>query len=268
MSSNQVVDAIDRFFLDLIGTVIPGLILIVGTTTVLQAQLPAWAQSLSLSGMIAGSVASFHQWVSLLAAAYVLGHFLVSFGDLLVSRIVDPFVTAVSKIDYIKWLLPKAVKPRKQMIEEVESGALFLTFVERCTEVYSIGKEQADGMSFSDWRNIALSSAVSEGYLATRFMFLSLLNLCTGTALIIISVLQVYVAILLGFPGGVVSAFGLSVLLVVISVFFIERHYSFYRRSQSVPFSQAFVKLSINNEISKYKVGEEEHGKTSEGIPK
>lgn len=219
MKVADVLQALQTFFFDFIGAVIPGSILLVGSALTLGA-LDGVAHVVSELGDFA--------WAGLLIATYTLGNVAVGAGGYAVARwqktiqgnlLNHPAVTAFQRA--MQRHLPPAAD---------DAGS--------------------DAEQFSSLRNLALSVIDAGTALTHRFMFIALFHLGTAAA-ITISTVAFWVSLpirALNTQGTLEEvdwwAAGLgSVLVVLVVVLLLRRWNEFYRRSMRVPFSTALAHL-------------------------
>ena len=231
VTGTDVVAAAERFFLDLIGTVIPGLLLILGW--VLLFGQP------SLPGMGALTSRDVLAWL-LPVVSYVLGHFVTGFGS--------------QMVEWTARFLP-FVKTDNAINAKIGKTPVYRSFVHGASEQFpwlaNIPEHDVHA-----WRNIAMSLTTSEeNHTIYRFMFISLLNLGAGTVCVLLTLAWFAATVAAHFPfaqpwGSVLFShrrpFDIGVMLVVIvlAYFFFERRGVFYPRALRVPFSMASVKIA------------------------
>lgn len=227
-----IFSAVDRFFTDIIGTIIPGLFLIFGIWILS-------SQSTSLSSIVIPSDISI--WIFLVIVSYTTGHAISSIGNGLVNFIIEPILENLSLVKNINFIRSEA-RLRKQ----IEKRADFYTFVKqvekRFPEIKNLDNEDKD---FRFWRNIALSLS-KDNSLVYRFTFISLLNLGIAVDLILISIAWLLLWLLRDY--GVIQNvkpvnYFVLTFMIIATLPFLERYYQFNRRSLQIPFSIALVTL-------------------------
>lgn len=240
MGLSQLFEAIDRFFLDIIGTIIPGAATFCGVWILFD--VPNLTDFVSVF-----PPTDLFDWVLFVAGSYVAGYAVIGLGETLVLRIVDNKAT--------EWIARKLrcqpIVFEKQLLKNIEESPEYLAVVEEAKKRYGLASVNGcEAETVRSWRNIALSIARDNSYLAWRFMFISLLNLGMATSVLMLVGLWV-----LSFVPNV--PFEVSVnpdlrpwmffLLVVTAVLFMQRRYQFYAYSMKVPFTMAIVKLHENS---------------------
>jgi nucleoside 2-deoxyribosyltransferase len=180
----------------------------------------------------------------LIAMSYVVGHGVTSIGD----TIVLPFVERVVRVlTRLKLVVPKRLVPSTELFKRIQQGHVFRAFHSEAIKLLpSLSSAPKEEMTFTAWRNIAMSIASAERNTVWRFMFISLLNQGIATVLLLLVVFQIS---LHGFaPFRIDAAFALpawlfSGLLILASLPFLERRYVFYRIAMELPFGMALIAL-------------------------
>jgi nucleoside 2-deoxyribosyltransferase len=258
MKAGEFIDAIERFFLDLIGQVIPGGCLLLGASLIWTAG--DWSALASLVSVFGSA-----KWALAITMSYVAGHGVTSMGDTVIVPVTDALIGLLEFVK-LRFAIPPAFQRKAKMLQKIESDSVFKAF--KCEAVKFLpALTQADGKSmvFSAWRNVAMSVASTERNTVWRFMFISLLNQGIATVLILLVILQIALAGLapssLGNFPLPIWVFWLAVLLAII--FFLERRYVFFRIAMDIPFGMALVELrktTLNRE-------NESRQKTPDGAP-
>lgn len=245
-------EALERFFLDIIGTVLPGLALLVGYGYVTGQPL------LSLSPILFNRSTDL-EWLFLVAIAYVLGHAITSLGFKITKKLEYAYQSDCVKgaISNGKgdWFL-SFVSPEKELAKKLSDDPIYKAFVDtllkRIPALHSDSKEVTNPRT---WRNMALSIAPDQSQLVYRFTFIALLNLGVSTVCICIFVLWIALVCLktFQFPVNAVPLNPLLAVLAVLPYFFLERFYNFSRRAFQLPFSMALAKLAEQLDDSRQK---------------
>ncbi|MDB9527848.1 nucleoside 2-deoxyribosyltransferase domain-containing protein [Oscillatoria sp. CS-180] len=237
--------ALDRFFIDIIGTIIPGSILILGIWVILDQPNLFGSTQLFPIGDVSG-------WILLIAISYITGHAVSSIGKGLTSFIIEPSFQKLFKVCPTFSTYFSFIKSGKELREQIERRADFSGFVSKISRRFpSLSDFPESEKGFGFWRNLALSTS-TDNSLVYRFVFISLLNLGIATDLILIALLW---ALLIALQKvGMVSSvqtmnWVIWIALLFMSLPFLERYYQFHRRSLQIPFSMAFIALS--NEAEK-----------------
>lgn len=239
MKAGDFVEALERFFFDVIGTVLPGLAMIVGICYVTGKPLLSFSEILL-------SRRSEYEWVLLIGFAYALGHGVTSLGCRIRKRLDNVWRSKIIRKNK-EWLL-NFVLPEKELSEKLAKDPIFKAFLGALLRrVPSLVAEAGQVENYRTWRSLALSITQENSHLVYRFTFLSLLNLGIATALILIGL--AWLALLIARGLGVsVPVIELNIWLMIMLVawpLFMERYYSFASIAFKLPFSMAIAKLEI-----------------------
>lgn len=247
---SDVVEGIEKFFLDLVGTIVPGCVLLT----------LGWFLFTFGNNVDWKTLPFFPDkspWIFILGISYVVGHGMASFGEFVLIRMLDLALGLVRKIKFLKGLLGRSLTPQPEMFAEIETDPIFVAFLDICRLRIPALAVPAKPLSVLTWRSLAMSFAPNQRQTVYRFMFLSLLNLGVGTSLIAAAVGSVCIwichvnqraaSILAPSPG-------VAFVLLVIAFFFFERRYYFHRIATTIPFGMALAELSQTetkkNEVS------------------
>jgi nucleoside 2-deoxyribosyltransferase len=252
MKAGDFIEALERFFIDIIGTVLPGLAMLVGVCYVTGRPL------ISISEVLLGKNSGY-EWALLLGFSYILGHGVISLG----SNIIKKWLEQVYRSDRVRealsnnletrptpnpeWLL-SFVMPERELSERLAQDPIFKAFLSSLfSRIPSLAAEATQVTNYRTWRNLALSITQEHSHLVYRFTFLSLLNL--GTATVLISTSLLWIGLLfarsLGATIAVIDFNALLVVMVVVSPLFLERYYYFARIAFQLPISMAVAKLDL-----------------------
>lgn len=244
MKPDNVVDALARFFNDLIGSVVPGGLLLTGLLL---------AHTDQVSQAITTRIPTLEWGAALfLAISYVLGHFLLataawiqSGGRKFASRI--PVCAGQRKGGVLAPDESSAVKTFRQLVgNKYQRGA------------HSSRARGADvaspPLAFNELRNIAMTVAPVGATLGYRFMSISLLCMGCGTALCMIALETVVVhfispqaLVLSDRPSVVIQA----LLLCMVALPLFLRTAEFRKRALETPFPVAIAELYFPKPKSK-----------------
>ena len=230
MKSQQWFLALERFFLDIIGTVLPGLVFLVPFLLYVQVFTGGKAVPLFSFEQISS------QWVLVIAGSYIIGHVLASVGHRILARYVHVLSRGV-------W----GIKSQETIASEIiqsKNGSLFEEWVSGKISNYS--REDDSRNALSQLRNIAMSFLTQEQYqLIHRFMFLSLLNLSVAVALLVLCLMSVLSPLLVKWLGFAIWDGPSLFWFLVLVPFLIERRFTFYKTSMATPFSMALGYLTV-----------------------
>lgn len=219
MKPSEFLQALQAFFFDFIGAVVPGTVLLVGLIIVLSG--PGDLQSVT-------DVTENTSWILFVVGAYVLGNIVVGIGGILTKG-------AANKI-------------RSDLLDHPSVRA----FQEQAASVGQAGNTAKErGNMFGTLRNMAMSRLTEDKATTYRFMFIALFHLGTAVsvALCIIAfwLLIAFKAlrndlslVAVDWLGSVLVS---AILLLVCCVLFV-RWKEFYERSMRLPFPAALAKQS------------------------
>ncbi len=243
MKATDIVEAIERFFLDIIGIVIPGVTLLFGLGYILRTPD-------TIRGFSIFAPKESGDWVVLIAVSYVIGHAVTSLGHSLLLPGVESITARIKKcslkgISFSK-LAPKFVVPESELTEKIKADPVFKATIEKLLKITPELEADKEKIKVSSWRNIAMSLAPEQRHTIYRFMFLSQLNLGIATVLFLLVVawpcvnaLAIANAISNARP---VNGWVLGAMVVALWPF-LERRYRFYSPAMQVPFSMALAEM-------------------------
>jgi Nucleoside 2-deoxyribosyltransferase like len=241
MKAGDVIEAIERFFLDIIGTVIPGVALILGFHFLLTTPL-------EIQGFSIFPPKQTFDWVVLITSGYIVGHAVTSIGHSVLLKGIES-ISARSRKSAKKWiasLVPKFIVAEDDLFKKIEADPVFKVVTNRVAKLLPELDQNKSAVKVNSWRNIAMSLASDDRHTVYRFMFLSLLNLGVATVLFLIAAIWLFATVLQ--TAQIVSGVRplnplLLVLLLVVCWPFLERRYLFYATAMQVPFSMAIAAL-------------------------
>lgn len=268
MKAGEFVEAIERFFLDLVGTVLPGLVLLAGVCYVTKTPLTQLTQPFF-------EKPNEYTWVLVICLGYILGHGVTSMGHKVTKAIEALYYSdSVRKgLDRTKQsdqpntdqggkrdLVQKSEKaaspdfvfdfvlPEKELEKKMAGDPIYRGFQKALQKrLPSLVEDPLKPIKLRTWRNMALSIAQEHSPLVYRFAFISLLNLGVATVCLIVGILWTVLLIVHG-AGSNIRVAEFNVLLLVFLTapyFFLERYYNFNRMALQVPFSMALTKLEL-----------------------
>jgi hypothetical protein len=227
---DDALQTIMHFFNDVIGAVIPGLVLATGILLIHR-------------GMYTGAILTNYSSNGLLISMILVLSFATGHGLLAIyNEIFDPFLK-----------LLKIIKGDKvtEKLETRRTYQLFKDMIEGKINKHPIFSTNNSSPSwcFHDLRSVALSVSKEGASLGRRFMFISLLCNGIGTALILLAIDYVICFIWLrevleSYPN-VLHPAGQLLIMVLFGVFFIRRGDTFYKRAMLTPFSIAVTELLV-----------------------
>jgi hypothetical protein len=218
---DDAVETITRFFNDLIGAWVPGLVLAIGL--VIMHLGPDYIKLLAKLSDGAGVA------MAMAGLLFALGHLLLAVNEAAMKPLLK-FVKIISDFDESKARARQSYKLFNKLVDELQ------------------GAGQAV-WQFHDLRSVALSISDEAASLGRRFMFISLLCSGVGTALVLIGVdylicLSFLPELLYGYER--VAPWGVqAILLFSAAVFLFKQANVFYARAMSTPFSVAFAEVKF-----------------------
>ncbi len=221
MKIDEALQAIQLFFNDLIGAVIPGLVLGVGLVFIHKG----WPNGSEIKTF----TESGFLIVVILALAFAAGHGLLA------------IYNEILKI--IKY------EPKTKQFESRRPYLHFKNLIEVRLGSHSAQKEGGEKAEwyYNDLRNVALSISPEGASLGRRFMFISLLCDGVGMALLLLAFDYLVCSLcipmaIVNYPNALITIF--QVLgLVIIGIFYFRRGRTFYDRAMFLPFSIALTAL-------------------------
>jgi hypothetical protein len=224
---DKLLAGIERFFLDIIGVLIPGGVLLLGLMLLYGPREfgHKWGTIPSTTGA----------WWMFVAAAYVTGHAIATVGNMIVRRFV---------VRALAWLTSfvEADIGKRTFVTEADVFSVLAgrettrKFVEAVDPTVAVSARNV-----REWRTVALTLiAADDRTTAERFMFLAMLNLGVTTALWIL-----LAAVVLKDPPSFipVSKWWLSSGTMVLTFFLLHRSCEFYARTMRAPFGMALAVL-------------------------
>lgn len=231
MKPENIVVALEKFFFEIIGQLLPGYLLLVGLHFVLPDQL--------VKNFIPTSDAGY--W-AVVGVAYVIGGALTTLG----SYVFVPIYLNVVSLRAFSWFFSSRMKNILQSNKEVDEKLIK-------SETYKvISSKFSSTPTISTIRNVAMSSIAQPDKETTiRFMFLSLLSQGIATGIFILtSVYCVTLFINLGFNWSAILGVSVTLFITFILVLpFILREREFYDRARRLPIDSylAILKTESKN---------------------
>jgi len=239
MKASEIIEAIERFFLDIIGVIVPGLAFALGVLWI-------WGGPLSAPPALKFLAKSETYWALLLAVSYVVGHALTSLGESVVIKTCVRILPGL-KASCLGKILPRSIISEDELIATTKGDPIYGAFLRGVRKALpSFSEEDLAKMSLTSLRNLAMSLAPEQRHTVYRFMFISLLNLGMATSLLLLFFLLLFANLLqyVARPSGLQAPSLWFLLPMVLLIFpFLERNFHFYRIAMQVPFSMAVAQL-------------------------
>ena len=237
MDAKDFVTALERFFLDIVGVIAPGLALLAGAWFFLgRPALPT-----------AASMGAPWSWLLPLLAAYASGHVANSLGRWPVLPLAQGVCNLLQKLpllaDRMKW-----IEPENQLFQRVQNSKIFKAFVERMRpELPELADESQPKDNVRQWRNVAITIVQDQSQLVYRATFIAAFNLGMATACFLVGAFWIGSRLVgrletAGLPG---AWWGIALFVAFLA--FLERHYYFYSIAIRLPFSMALTQMAIKN---------------------
>lgn len=239
MKAGDFVEALERFFIDVVGTVLPGLAMMIGVSYVTGTPPISFTEVLLKKN-------SEYEWVLLLGFSYILGHGVISLGNNVIRKWLEDIYRSALQVGLLNFVMPE-----QELSERLEKDPVFKAFLASLFKrIPLLAAEAKQIKNYRTWRNLALSVAQEHSHLVYRFTFLSLLNL--GIATVLITTSLVWLALLLvrglGGPVPVIDFNYWLLVMLIASPLFLERYYSFARIAFQLPISMAIAKLDLQTQ--------------------
>jgi len=254
MKPSDLIEAIERFFNDIIGTLIPGIILLLSIWYLI-------AKPIYIAGAQLFPPRDSMDWFLFILFGYIAGHFVISFGNLIIIKIIDLFIGLFKKTRYLKWLIPSHCIKYAELLINISASEEYRAFKEIINKRKArYANFEPDKVNVKTMRSIAMTIANEDTHVVHRFMFISLFNIGMATVLILFTVTQFVILLLnelcIKFGSFNISFWSIAIPMIF-SVFLVDRRYEFYSRSLRVPFLIALARI-ISQDFKK------ESGFTSE----
>lgn len=238
MKAEAVIATIERFFLDVIGSVIPGSFFLGGLWIVLGRP--------RLEGLGMPPENGF-DWTALVAVSYVSGHLVGSLGRAVhepLGRLASGLRTLWSGFGRV---LPKSLVSQKELLQEIADGSDFQGFVDTVGDRFPRIRPGERSAVFPA-RNLAISLVPEHQHRVFRFMFLSLLNFGAATAIVLVVVTWMVLSLLVGLdwlslPGVNELGWGWVLLWLLVALPLVERGCYFRSIAYRVPFSMGAIAI-------------------------
>ena len=231
MKIDDALSTITHFFNDIIGAIVPGLVLFAG--------LMLLHNGIAQNAKIAALTSDTPSVLLVVVLSFAAGHGLLGIH----SAIIEP------ALKLLGWVKGDAVINK---VEEARSFKLFKKLVDaKLQRPAALPNHEAETKwGFHDLRNVALSMSTEATSLGRRFMFIALLCNGMGTALILLAF--DFLACSLWWRGALLSystapPYWLQFVgLIGLGLLCILRGDTFYRRAMSTPFSVATAELLMH----------------------
>tara|TARA_R110001583_G_scaffold194648_1_gene366095 strand:- start:20782 stop:21870 length:1089 start_codon:yes stop_codon:yes gene_type:complete len=236
MKPENIVVALEKFFFEIIGQLLPGFLLLVGLSFLLPDKYVSILTPTSNVGY----------W-AIVGVAYIMGGALTTIG----SYAFIPLYLSIVKFPIISWIYSARMKSTLQTNNEIDEKLIV-------SEPYKIISSKFDEVpKISTIRNIAMSSIAQPDKETTiRFMFLSLLSQGVATGFFILaSVYSVKNFIELGISWDTIFGIGTTIAIAFFLVLpFVIREREFYDRARRLPIDSYLAILKSESKIYPEKI--------------
>jgi len=230
MDTGSFLEALKEFFLDAVGSVVPGVFALIGLALVVPDLQSTLERGLTSFGLI------------VLVVTYIVGN-----GLLGISRPLEQILGSIGDR-----LGSTRFQSKQRMARSIQRSDSYREF--RRLVGSSIGEDES-ASDFHNWRSEAMTIASEEKHIVYRFMFISLFHSGVATTLTLIPVLWLILLALgyyLELPFSVLHLPTGGGLVMIVSAFvlsapFWSRSFEFRARSLRVPFPMASASLRMDD---------------------
>lgn len=226
MNPENIITAIEKFFFEIIGQLLPGFLLLLGLYFVLPSGIA--------DDFVPSS--SLGYW-GVTGLSYAIGGALTALG----SYIFIPAYLIIMKSRIISWMLSTRMKEILQSNSEVDSKLI------QGSAYKFVESSFPDGASLSTLRNAAMSTIdTSDKETTVRFMFLSLLSQGIATSILIITLVKASILLLnhVDLLESIIHATLIFFLSLGLALPFTLREREFFDRARRLPIDSYFAKLN------------------------
>jgi len=240
MSGETLVSAVERFFLDIVGLMVPG-----GGAILAVYLLAHFGDDVSSKALLAANPSST-QWVLGIVGAFMVGHVVTSIGETLAVPFCDLCLGFVRRAPLIGRVLPEHVVPKAVVDSRVKDSATYKAFCAIVEKASRAGGTALGGqLSLSEARNVALTWSGEDKYTIYRFRFLALLHL--GVACVLAGAWSALVVLQMvrrchGAPALGAPPWWWALILLGVVLPLLERRYYFAGMALRVPFAMALAR--------------------------
>lgn len=230
MKVDDAIETLSRFFNDLIGGLVPGVVLAFGLVAMHSGPSKMGALSKLMEGPVSALLA--------FALLFALGHTLLALFE--------------HAIQHALWACRLTSRFDETQAMARQSYRLFADIVNQLGASTGDGASPSAQWGYNDLRNVALSATAEGAALGRRFMFISLLCNGVGTALVIMSfdftICQLLSPkLLFQYPEAAPWTMQLALMLGAAWALF-SRAQAFHSRAMTTPFSIAIAELQLTKE--------------------
>ncbi len=246
MNTSDAISTIERFFLDILGGVMPGVFLLYGMHALFNHSNYDFPAS-NAPGLLTFLI---------LGVCYAIGHILTWMGD----RAIEPAYRGVTNklidlLRYRKKIKPRKIKSPKQLIVNLVNTPIYEELKHQLNQ-RKIVSNNFELDKTNDIRNLALSIPGADKTLTHRFTFLSLFCLTSASSVVLLLVTWVAAHLVKVSPAIDWQAFSklntaqlmpFNWIILITGLIFIcglmNRYYRFFAISFRIPISDAIVQI-------------------------
>ena len=235
MKTGDVLVALKEFFLDVIGAIIPGALMLFGGSLLI---------SFSAVEQISPRLVKYvDSWAFVIGGSYIIGNGVLGIGHHL-----GNLWAYAGNWRLLSWALPSSFSPEREVLREIQGRDVYRRF--RQAQVAPLGSGEPP-RSVKEWRSVAMTIAKGEKHVVYRFMFISLFHRGVATTLTLLPAAWLFFLLTASafpivsvYPLGGLGFTAFATVSVLISLPFWDRNFQFYARAMRVPFAMALQKLT------------------------
>lgn len=231
MNTENLITAIEKFFFEIIGQLLPGLLFIAGLCLLLPLNITTEYAPTS----------TLYTWI-LIGVAYAIGGGLTAIGSYF---FVPTYIWLINNSCILKKLLPEKVKDVMKSNDEID------TSLQKHQGVKYLNLKYPEITSLSSLRNIAMSSInINDKETVIRFRFISLLSQGIVTVIFLLTITKIsYILMNENFDAMLaLVCIALLFLSFLLSFPFILREREFYDRARRLPID-SYIAAVENSDV-------------------
>ena len=153
MSGSDLIVTIEKFFSDIIGAVIPGIITVLGVAFIL------YYNDVITDGEF-NNLVKHSPW-ALIAISFAIGHLLLSIGDFCIISLINRLKNVAKNSPCLKEIL--SILFGKSLFFNINDDPLYHIYIKYMKETYKYYEENFNEVNkYNTWRNIILSKFPEE----------------------------------------------------------------------------------------------------------
>lgn len=220
MGLDNLVAVVERFFNDIIATLLPGFILLFGLSILAKQRV---SENLYPDTFVP-------EIALVLVLAYPIGHALTALTNILTLRLSEVLLRVPIVGSVISFSI-RSLQSRDSLNTRIREDLSFVIVAEH----YDVTDDEVSRVPISNLRNLAISMLDDvDTNLVHRFRFLCLMNGNLATTTVIFCVLYLVL-----FDNSLI----LVLVFIILSVLFLERYYRFNSITMRIPFNMAAIMI-------------------------